>query len=174
MNYSSNLSVHKQIAYRAFASQNLLKINANIEMVDNRFAKDSIYVSFCKGFKQGESKALSYDTKNAKSILINAIDLRSLAFAMKEILKTKVDMGYFKITSSGGDTNKITLGYSSSLGSNGFTIDTFYINYTLINQNNTLGVSFNKWDFASFSETLMGVANLCEEELFKNQKALRN
>jgi len=170
MNNKKNM-IKSLIAYRGFSSQSLIKVTAMVEYLT--YANEIIFVEFCEGTKS--ANGFKYNTENPIKMSFSAIDLRTLAYAMREILKTKQDSGYEKITKSDGLMKKVTVGFTSKASQNDQNkiIETFYINGTLVQKNFKVGISFSKWEMASFADSLMLIADETETALYKHQRMLR-
>ncbi len=150
------------IAYRGFSSQSFISFSAFLEY--KSYAKDIIFVELRKGHKDGN--VYRYDKQNAINMLFNAIELRALSYAMKEILKHKSnDLGYKKFTNS-GVSNDLYLGYGAADGTEGFFINAK-------SSGRVISVKMDKWEFASLADTLMIIADDTERALYKFQRMVK-
>jgi len=71
---------HIPIAYKGFSGFGLIKINAVVEI--SSFASDVIFVEICN-LVQSNNRSY-FDTKNSISMLMNVVELRAVAYAIKE------------------------------------------------------------------------------------------
>lgn len=145
------------VGTKGYSAQSLLRIDGVIEEYTSHLT-DIVYIKFSQGMKT--QQGFKYDTTNTISLMMNTLDLRALVYAMKEIARCKSnDLGYEKITKS-ATMKKIVLGYKGNP-------DTFYINVAEIETSKKIGISFNKWDFVAFADSLNLFAEM--EEKFLHQ-----
>lgn len=160
------------IGYRGFSAQSLLTVTSFIEY--SSFATDLIFFKMCLGKKQ-QNGSFAYSTNNKNECIkmsLNAISIRGLAYAMKEIVKVKSnDLGYEEITKS-DCMKKITLGYIAK-GNNGKKEDVFYINTVNTDSGLRVSISMNKWEMVSFSDSLMILAEETEKMLYKFERSMK-
>ena len=151
------------VAYKGFASNSLLSINAIIE-IKNSIIKEVIFLKFSP-IGSGNS---GYDTFNKIELAFDSIDLRALAYACKDIIKQPFDDEKKKYSSYTHKTPKksIYLVCERKVFES-HTSDTYYIN---AKENKTIGVGFNKFELMGFCDTLMNIANESEIALFKTQR----
>jgi len=160
------------IGYRGFSAQSLLTVTSFIEY--SSFATDLIFFKMCLGKKQ-QNGGFAYSTNNKNECIkmsLNAISIRALAYAMKEIVKVKSnELGYEEITKS-DCMKKITLGYAMRDNS-GKKEDVFYINTINIDSGLKVNVSMNKWEMVSFADSLMILAEETEKMLYKFERSMK-
>lgn len=160
------------IGYRGFSSQSLLTVTSFIEY--STFATDLIFFKMCLGKKQQNGK-FAYSTNNNNECIkmsLNAISIRALAYAMKEIVKTKSnELGYEEITKS-DVMKKITLGYAQQKVRDTLK-DVFYINCVNIDNGFKVNLSMNKWEMVSFADSLMILAEETEKMLYKFERSMK-
>jgi len=136
------------IGYRGFSAQSLLTVTSFIE--HSTFATDLIFFKMCLGKKQ-QNGGFTYSTNIANECIkmsLNAINVRALAYAMKEIVKVKNnELGYEEITKS-DVMKKITLGYVQQREK-----DVFYINCLNVDNGFKVNLSMNKWEMVSFADS---------------------
>ena len=181
-NYQNQQQYHKEepksygdkifIGYRGFSAQSLLTVTSFIEY--SSFATDLIFFKMCLGKKQQNGK-FAYNTNNGNECIkmsLNAISIRALAYAMKEIIKAKSnELGYEEITKS-DCMKKITLGYVIK-DNNGKKEDVFYINTINIDSGLKINISMNKWEMVSFADSLMILAEETEKMLYKFERSMK-
>jgi len=150
------------IGHRGYSSQSLLSVSTLIEHKD--FVQDVVFVETRKGVQT--SQGFRYDKNTAKKMKINAIELRSLAYAMKHLFKSKNPdvTNYKKQTKS----SILRLNYSPAYEDKG---EVFYVNIHNSNASKDfIGVPFEGYDFLSFAESLLIMAKELEELFFKYQR----
>lgn len=143
------------IASKGYAAQSLINITAMVEW--GTFPKDLVFVNFRPGITTG--KHTKYDEEKEISMLFDSIELRSLSYAMKEILKVKEDCGYKKFTSSQGENKMLSLGFDKDN-----TTEHYYINF-YVNKKQEGKVIFSKWEFASYSDAIVLIADELDKSI---------
>jgi len=150
------------IAYRGYSSQSFISVSSFLEY--ESYAKDIIFVELRNGIK--ENNMYRYDKKNSIIMLFNAIELRALSYAMKEMLKRKDnELGYKKFTNS-GSVSELYLGYGNSEGKEGYFINAK-------SSGKTISVKAEKWDFASLADSFSIIADDTERALYKFQRMVK-
>lgn len=154
---------------RSFSSSSLVTISSLIEHIITEergelkisHAKDIVFLNFRKGAKDNASNLLRYDKDTEIKMSFNAVSLRALSYAMKELIRNK-ETEYQKMTAS--------CSLSCGLSNNGYFLNIRDISNS---NKNPIGVKFDKYEFYSFSESLSILADDTERELFKHQRGIK-
>jgi len=153
------------IGHRGYSSQSLLSVSTLIEHKD--FVQDVVFIEIRKGVQTPQG--FRYDKNTAKKMKINAIELRSLAYAIKHLFKSKNPdvTNYKKQTRS----SILRLNYSPACENKE---ETFYINiHNSSASKDFVGVPFEGYDILSFAESLLIMAKELEELFFKYQRKVK-
>ena len=171
---SSNKKELYKVASRGFTSQNLLNINAYVQLKNkdgSEILSDIIYFEVSKGVRNENSRGFIYDTDNKISMKFNSYELRALCFALRTLHSKKV-CNYKKysdpvLSGSQGNKKEITLAFSK----NNDESDKFYINFE---EKNVLqvGIAFDTYELPAFVGSIEKIANEVDERLYSYQRAL--
>ena len=148
------------VANRGYSAHSLFYVSANIGFTN--YIKEVVFVEIRNGVRNGD--LFQYSKDDNIKMKFDSIELRALAYAMKEILKHKSnELGYSKFTKTGNMRKKLVLGYTPAKKAS--EQDTFYINI------NDYSVAIPKYDFAALADSLMLIANETETIFYKYQRA---
>jgi len=155
-----------KVAQKGFPSNNLLNINAVVELDDESVLKDVIYIEFFEALTKNNIH-IGYDKDNKIAVKYNSHSLRVLKHNLKSLVVAKKSI--YKKYSNSKLSNKteselvkeVTLGYSK---------EKYWINIEVIG-GKKFGVSFDIFEIKSLIEALELISNECDSILFKYQRA---
>ena len=162
-----NDTVFHSVVYRGFSANSLITFNSFIQEKKERnksYVTDVVFVVFREAVRGNNST--QYNKATESKIKFNAIEVRSLAYGIKNSIKLKRtvedEVILFKTNTASAEVQ-----INSSK-------DTFWINCIKYDTGKKIGVGFSKYDFLSFSDTLKNMADLTESFLYKYQRNLKN
>jgi hypothetical protein len=144
-----------KLASKSFRAKHYLEINAFVEVENKeRYTQyeDVVFIS-CSA---------DYDRAKMITMQVRNIDLRALAYGLKEILKNGTS-SYAKYTdpkAAGGTGNKksITLGKDKGM---------FYINFN--DKTNAIAFGFDAYSMASLADIIILMAEVADQKIFAMQ-----
>lgn len=142
----------KKLAFKAFRAKHFLEVSAFVELEDKgkyTHYEDVVFIS-CSA---------EYDRNTTITMQIRNLDLRALAYGIKEILKNGKS-SYVKYTdprAAGGAGNKksLTLGNEKS---------TIYINFN--DKTNNIAFGLDAYSMAALADTITLIADVADKKIF--------
>lgn len=142
----------KKLASKNFRAKHFLEVNAFVEMENNgkyTHYEDVVFIS-CSA---------EYDRSTTISMQVRTLDLRALAYGIKEMLKNG-SSSYVKYTdpkAAGGSGNKKSL----SLGRENSTL---YLNFN--DKTNNIAFGLDSYSMAALSDAIILIADVADRKIF--------
>jgi len=150
------------LSYRGFSAQNFISVFSFLEY--SNFVKDGVFITFREGVRH--PAGFKYDKENEITMSISAIDLRALAYGIKDIVKNKSNALPYKNITRSDAVKTLSLKYVDKKS------DGEFIYIQVLYKKKVIGVEFNKWEALSFSDSLKIIADGTEKSLYMAQRKI--